>query len=248
MPLMSYVPYSRQDLPVYKPKRQKGKYSISKSLLRSTRIRSRPTVIRRSCSNTIPLRNGSAGQGFYFNGTYSLGVACKLDASGFTVSMLSTDKASNTMTTSDIANLYDSYRIKSVTFRFYLNYNTTQSAPNNSEVLPVFVIATDYQDNTVPLTEAAMRENSNHKEFQITQNRYTHKIYPQAVNEVLGATGTAAAVSNLPRKSWLQTANMGVPHYGWKLYMNTIGQNADSYELGSMLITAEYLIELQHVV
>lgn len=249
MPLMSYVPYSRQDLPVYRPKKQRNKNIFRKSVLNRTRFSKQVTTIRRSCSMIVDLYNSSSlGSGFKVGTATSRGVALKFDATGFTMTSLTQSNSSSGMTTSDLSALYDNYRIKGITVRFYTNFNTAIAGTGNSNVLPVLLICNDNVDNLVPTSENNMRENSNMKEVQISQNRYIHKVWPQAINEVLGSTGTAAALANLPRSTWLQTSNMFVPHYGMKLWLNTIGQDLDANVLGSMLITCEYLLELKSVV
>lgn len=242
---MSYIPYSKQEYNMFPRKRGKARVTVKKSLLSRTRLNPVHTL-RRSTYLSIPMQNGSAASGFNINGVYTKGIACKFDAQGFTVTSLTQAISSANMVISDIQNMYDSYRIKKIIFRFYTSFNTTQTANNNSEVLPVFVVSTDTQDNLVPTSEINIRENSNHREFQITQNRYTHVVYPEAINEVMGSTGSAAALANLSRKSWLQTSSMTVPHYGWKLYMSTMGNDSDAYPLGTFHITAEYHFELKN--
>jgi len=233
------MPYARRT-------KKAPRASVRLSVARPRSFRA-PQAFIRSCSGGLSIQNTSTNRGFQVGANFTQGVAMKFALDGFTVVSPSGTTNSYSMPYSDFQNMYDQYRIKKIVVRFYLSWNDTNNSTGAKEVNPVFTIAQDNVDNVAPSTETELRQYNTQKDFQLSGNRYTTKVYPKIVNEVLGSTGTAAAVGSAASQ-WIQTANPSIPHYGLKLWMNLLDFYSNTTALGNMLITCDYHLEMKNTI
>jgi len=247
MPIMyDYVQGKGGSLPFYKRSKKTARQSIKTSLYRPRSFRAPQSFIR-SVSGGLSIQNTASNRGFQVGAGFTQGVAMKFALDGFTV--VSPGGTTNTyaMSYSDFQNMYDQYRIKKIVVRFYLSWDNTDNSTGAKGVNPIFTIAQDNVDNVAPSTETELRQYNTQKDFQLSGNRYTTKVYPKIVSEVLGSTGTAAAVGSAANQ-WIQTANPSIPHYGLKLWMNLLDFYSNTTALGNMLVTCDYHLEMKNTI
>jgi len=246
MPVMYGVYQGKGSLPYSRRPKKTARASVKMSLYRPRSFKAPQTFVR-SVSGGLSINNTSTNRGFQVSATYTQGIALKFQLDGFTVVAPTGSTNTYSMSYSDFQNMYDLYRIKKIIVRFYVSWDNVNNSTGAKEVSPVFTIAQDSADNVAPSSESELRQYNTQKEFQLSGNRYTTKVYPKIVNEVLGQSGTAAA-SGSTSNQWLQTANPSIPHYGLKLWMNLMDFYSNTTGLGNMLITCEYHMEMKNTV
>lgn len=128
--------------------------------------------------------------------------------------------------------LYDRYKITTVIVKFQLisnpdaNYfpgnNTTANADN---WYPKLWYYPDYDDNTAPTSLDEVKQNARAKHFVLKPNReFTVKVKP-AVNIQTYRTETTTGYS--PKwNQWIDIAQVNVPHYGLKYWIDLNGITA----------------------
>ena len=118
---------------------------------------------------------------------------------------------------SEFTELYDAYKINSVTVE--LQYLSNSAAVNGQGILPTFYMYWDQDDSVPPPTLMNILGKQGVKKWQPTSSRLTKKFkfVPICANAVQDATAIFAAA--VPTKSqWLDCRSPNVPHYAFKLF------------------------------
>jgi hypothetical protein len=110
---------------------------------------------------------------------------------------------------SDFTNLFDRYRINKIDVTF-----TLVVTPNT--VFPVLNIFMDDDDATIPTTKASVMERQavQRAPFSVTRQTVSVSFEPRWVQSRTTLAGTTANLA--PRKTWIDMATPGVPHFGIK--------------------------------
>lgn len=130
----------------------------------------------------------------------------------------------------DLAGLYDNFRIKSVTVKFDLSFNSTPATRDTTNgiqaaSLPLLHYAIDPDDNRPPADVNGVLEYSKSRSLRLGDKSVSFTFTPRA-NGVVSQTAlvpspgtgfTAAVGSMLPSNTWLDCQNaQTVSHYGVK--------------------------------
>lgn len=126
-------------------------------------------------------------------------------------------KLSDIANFSDFTEMYDAYKINSVTVE--LQYLSNSAAVNGSGILPTFYMYWDQDDATPPPTLKNILGKQGVKKWQPSSNRLTKrfKFVPLAANVIQDAQQLSSVA--IPTKSqWIDCLAANVPHYAFKLF------------------------------
>lgn len=118
---------------------------------------------------------------------------------------------------SDFTEMYDAYKINSVTVE--LEYLSNSSAVNGTGVLPTFYMYWDQDDLTPPPTLKNILGKQGVKRWHPTATNLTKrfKFIPIAANVAQDAASLQPVI--VPNKSqWIDSLSANVPHYAFKLF------------------------------
>ena len=118
---------------------------------------------------------------------------------------------------SDFTEMYDAYKINSVTVE--LQYLSNSAAVNGSGILPTFYMYWDQDDAIPPPTLKNILGKSGVKKWQPSSNRLTKKFkfVPICANVAQDAASLQPVI--VPNKSqWIDCQSPNVPHYAFKMF------------------------------
>jgi len=124
---------------------------------------------------------------------------------------------------SEFTSLFDSYMLTGVMLQFklidnpYATYtvNTDAANANARNFYPTIWYVPDHDDNNnVPLSSIKEFERVRHK--VLYPNRETNIMLRPTTLSQLFLTSTTSALAENRRRSWLDMATTGIPHYGFK--------------------------------
>lgn len=152
----------------------------------------------------------------------------------------------------DLTNLFDSYRIKAVKLVFNLSYNVASgfvsgtSVAAQSSVIPLMHIAEDVDDASTPGSALAVQELTKCRTKRLTQT-VSMMVRPRAQQSIVGMNGTQGGLLN--PKTWLDTASTGIDHFGVKCWIEDwpIGSIPQDRNVG-ITVTPTYYIECKTAV
>ncbi len=129
----------------------------------------------------------------------------------------------NIPNTTEFSNLFDQFRIKSVSLSvdtpaFFSNSGTSPAA------LPQIWYAADYDDTAMASLTDLMQypQVRKHNFYTDGYKPLIFKFSPKPLRDVAGA-GVTTVYGPMPVSPWLRTSNMTVPHYGIKLALDWFG-------------------------
>ena len=128
-----------------------------------------------------------------------------------------TFKLSDIANFSDFTEMYDAYKINSITVE--LQYLSNSAAVNGSGILPTFYMYWDQDDSTPPPTLKNILGKQGVKKWQPSSNRLTKKFkfIPIAANVAQDAASLQPVI--VPNKSqWIDSLSANVPHYAFKMF------------------------------
>lgn len=123
----------------------------------------------------------------------------------------------------EFSNLFDQYRINMVVCKLIHRGNSLsmiESNNNNLAGLPIVYDVIDLDDATAAGSKTDILQYSKHHMNTLTANRriITRRIYPRTLNTIY-RTGVTSAYALNNRKQWLDMAQLDIPHYGWKYWI-----------------------------
>jgi len=126
-------------------------------------------------------------------------------------------KLSDVFNFSDFTEMYDAYKINSVTVE--LQYLSNSAAVNGQGILPTFYMYWDQDDQTPPPSLRNILGKQGVKKWQPSADRLTKKFkfIPVCGNVVQDAASLQAAAVPM-RSQWLDCLSANVPHYAFKLF------------------------------
>lgn len=156
----------------------------------------------------------------------------QINESGLGQNLAYTFKLENVVNSSDLANLYDQYRINKITMYLERQSNTTNASGASSTPFNKKISVVHDYDDANPLTqEDDYLEYANCKRYNAIGNGAIKiTLYPKVLNTVLGAGGAPAYTTVNSNKIWLDVENDDTPHFGIKIYVPG-GITADGYGL-----------------
>jgi hypothetical protein len=120
---------------------------------------------------------------------------------------------------SNYTQLYDAYKINSVTAT--LEYLSNAAAVNGAGIIPTFYMYWDQDDAVPPPTVANILGKAGSRRWQPTTNKMTKSFtyVPVTGNFVIATGGTGSLPAVVPNKSqWIDCTNNNIPHYALKIY------------------------------
>lgn len=156
---------------------------------------------------------------------------------------------------SEITSLFDNYRIKQVKLRFDMSYDSPMGAVS-AGVAPAAITGGPYSnplmhycydpdDSITPTSRIPVLENGYAKTVRLDKG-LTITVNPR-VQSVVQATSTTTAGGLLPLGHWLDTASVGVEHFGLKAVIDYFPfLSADN--IAFLTITPTFIIEAKNVV
>jgi len=132
--------------------------------------------------------------------------------------------ACNTPNYTEFQAMFDYYRIRGVTIKMIYTNNVANgtSAPGGAAsgiALPTVQCIPDQDDNTAPNADTELLQRPGVKLLTLgTNGPLVLKCKPQPAVELLTGAGVAP-VGLGSRSMWLDVANAGIPHYGYKMFL-----------------------------
>lgn len=173
---------------------------------------------------------------------------------------------------SDLANLYDNYRIKAVKLRFDLSFNAAPgfSAAQGGQTLPhiasmpMLHYAIDPDDVTAPTVESDVLQYSKSRSVRLGDKPLFITLQPRAQGTAasnittigpgvpVAGLPTAAAIANmLPSTTWFDCQNgQTIPHFGLKMFFENvpIGTIAPTGQVNwTINISPTYILEMKNI-
>lgn len=162
---------------------------------------------------------------------------------------------------SDLATLYDNFRIKSVKLRIDLSFNTNtgigaSGASSTNLVansMPMLHYAVDQDDASAPGSTQEVLAYSKSRSVRLGDKPVYINLVPRAQGGVVsaanpGSGATAAVGTMLPLSTWLDSQNaQSVPHYGVKYFLENMPTNTGTGLNWAMYITPVYILECKNV-
>lgn len=146
-------------------------------------------------------------------------------------------------------NIFDQYRINSVTVKGYFSNNTSTvaSVVNN---IPLFYTAIDYDGGAIlvnSLNGVLSYSNSQiHQANSSGKPCFYRKFQPRTVNNLSGNLVTSNQYGINKANQWIDTASPNCPHWGLMLAYDNQGATQTSTE-GSLTIIAEIEYEFKGI-
>ncbi len=144
---------------------------------------------------------------------------------------------------SEFSNLFDQYRVKSVTCRFDWTANIYTNA-GTANVPPLIYVVADYDDST-DASVSALLQYPRVVTHSFISNGYTPLVFqlnPVPLRDV-AATGILTGYSPMTKAPFIRTSDSTVPHYGIKIATDTQGGSAATV-IGYMTLTCYFDLEL----
>jgi len=137
---------------------------------------------------------------------------------------IGTNTVSQGVTTfSDLAALYDMYKINKVTLDFYWAHNDSYQSSANPYPLPLLQTAVDFDDTTAPSSNNELTQYSSFKLDAFgdaNKTHFHHTIRPKIqTNTVTTSVGGTAGIVSKP-SMFIDTNTVDVAHTGFKGYFN----------------------------
>ena len=143
----------------------------------------------------------------------------------------------------DFTNLFDRYKITGVKLQFLYQCNIANNdSTTGTNALPLLSYSFDCDDNNVPTSlEEVQKKQYCHQ--KILNGNYMFSVYlkPRILKEVYASSITSGY--NSAKATWLDSANVGVPHYGLKLWINNWGYGNQKFQ--QLTITPTYYLALK---
>ncbi len=143
----------------------------------------------------------------------------------------------------EFSNLFDQYRIRSVTCRFDWTANIYTNT-GTSNVPPLIYLVADYDDSTDAAVSALVQYPQVVTHSFIT-NGYTPLIFslqPKPLRDV-ASTGILTGYGPMPRAPYLRTTDSTIPHYGIKIAADLQGATAAT-TIGYLTLTCYFDLDL----
>lgn len=137
---------------------------------------------------------------------------------------------------SELSNLFDQWRMKSVTVRIDWNYNAYPVSSGNA-VAPLLYYVADYDDGG-SATAFNLCEYPGVQTHSFLENGYRPlivKLQPKPLRDV-ASTGILTAYGPMTTCPWLRTADLTTPHYGLKFAASQFSLGGTAL-IGSIHIT-----------
>lgn len=175
--------------------------------------------------NLAAFVNWSPASGFAIGGpgTFDKGVSvtCSLQDLTFKIGAVSHTIAIPGAT--DLATLFDAWRIKSIELKMFSSSNST-AIGGVVFGLPIIVSSVDLNDDTVPTSRDEIMQNADAKHHQMTEGRpFYRKWQPQMTTaSVLGTAGNVA----MAKSDWVAATNATAKYLGLKMWSEPTGSSA----------------------
>lgn len=143
----------------------------------------------------------------------------------------------------DFVNLFDRYKLKGVKLQFLYQSNLANSdSTTGTNALPLLSYSFDADDATVPTSiDEVQKKQYCHQKILNGNSMFSVYLKPRLLKEVY-----ASAISsgyNSAKATWLDSANVGVPHYGLKMWLNNWGPGNTKFH--QLTITPTYYFSLK---
>lgn len=143
---------------------------------------------------------------------------------------------------SEFSNLFDRYKITGVKLRILFLANSIEIGSPTQYAIPVIHHCTDIDDANPPSTENEILQKNFVKTRRLDEP-FTVFLRPKPTMEVFNSvTTTGYAVG---KSSWIDMASSGIPHYGWKAWVNNGQSSTSTQVLGRLKIYATYYVALR---
>lgn len=121
--------------------------------------------------------------------------------------------------------LFDRYKILGVKLTFM--YQVNEFAAGGSPIAPTILYSSDNDDAIAP-TYLGMRQRQNVKQKVLGISK-PFSIYLRPSKVVATSSGSASTLNSLiDKKSWINTADSDVNHFGFKMWLNNVYSTAGS--------------------
>lgn len=146
----------------------------------------------------------------------------------------------------EFTSLFDQYKINCVVLKMrFLNQIPDRTDAGAGMFRANFHYCIDYNDSAAYTTIAQFAQVSNYKCHALNGERdWSIKIYPKAQKAIyqgLASTGYG------PTKTWINTADPAVPHYGLKYLIDINGGGGGENVIGSLQMQAKYYMSFKNV-
>lgn len=134
----------------------------------------------------------------------------------------------------DYVNLFDSYKILSVTATWTPHPSTTSISP------AMLWVAADYNDSVIPATLEAIKQYDNVRYASVAQKRIL-TILPRHGLKADGPTADPGFVNS--KNGWISTADITVPHYGFKYGIERNDTSTNAIIMGQWTWKINFLLK-----
>jgi len=138
------------------------------------------------------------------------------------------------------AALFDQYKIDYVVIHFLPRGNMNQNSATNNAQMGTYLTAIDLDDTANISTEDALRQFQTCKEMSMLKATSVGLKPHVAIAAYSGAVFTSFANKG---NQWIDSANLGVPHYGVRTMVSATANNVDVY----FDVRAEYYFSCKNV-
>lgn len=207
--------------------------AMAQPLKQVPRPRNVPHVIRRSW--TLPISYyGSNGWGNTTAPDFQINFAASIsnvNIGGVAV------YGPNTPNYSELAAIFDQYRIAGVTVRIDWDYNS-YPVSSGTAVAPLLYYVADYDDSSSAIVTDLLQY-PGVQTHSFLENGYKPlivSIKPKPLRDI-ASTGLLTAYGPMTTAPWIRTTDLTTPHYGLKFCASQFGLGGTS-QIGSIQITA----------
>lgn len=153
---------------------------------------------------------------------------------------------SNVSQYTEFTTLFDQYKINCIVLKATWHQSAESPGVSVNYPTPIMHYVVDYTDATAPLTVAELAQYQNYKQINLSRaGSWSVKIYPRVQKMVYTS---AVATGYAPGKSWINTTDYGVPHYGFKFLVDgTAAGGGGTHALGQLQFQVKYYMQFKNV-
>lgn len=144
----------------------------------------------------------------------------------------------------ELKSLFDNYRITKVLYRFVMERDPSSLGAAGSTGVgnfPRINWVHDFNDSTA-ITRQQMMQHAGMREFWFTESRQHSKWYSINVSSLVQQYESPSATAYKPVwKSWVDTTDSAMPHYGLKIAYDNL------YSSNYIYVEAKYVIECKGI-
>lgn len=215
-PIVQAAPYTRPSVK-FRFRRKRTAMKRTSGIVRSL---STHRYIRRSAPILLTLNNAYGISGVNGSATNGFGVAFGFCMDKIIVKVGASAAVNGATLWTDLTTLYDMYRIDRICLDMYWTDNNSSNA--NTVPLPLFQIATDYDDLVPPASNYELVPYSNMRilQFGLPQHK-KHVLYPKISESVNTVSSLGTAGVTLRKAGYINSETPDVVHTGVKMFFDS---------------------------